>query len=95
MQAMAANPANSQQQQHHHDSGAKSIEVSVPAGEVREWVVKFDEAVELVMACLIPGHFEAGMKGQLIVKSADAKSAEPSRTQAATPHNHDHSQHKH
>jgi uncharacterized cupredoxin-like copper-binding protein len=95
MQAMAANPANPQQQQHHHDSGAKSIEVSVPAGEVREWVVKFDEAVELVMACLIPGHFEAGMKGQLIVKSADAKSAEPSRTQAATPHNHDHSQHKH
>jgi hypothetical protein len=45
------------------------------------------------MACLIPGHFEAGMKGQVIVQD---KGASVPTTKAATPANaHDHSSHKH
>jgi hypothetical protein len=67
----------------------------VPAGETREWVVKFGEAVELEMACLVPGHFEAGMKGKLVVTSGDAKSEEASPVKPAKPAAHDHSQHKH
>jgi len=84
MQAMSA--ANNQASPHQHSSGAGgAIAVSVPAGEMREWVVKFDEAIELEMACLVPGHLEAGMKGKLSVTLAGLTSA------AAQ----DHSQHKH
>jgi hypothetical protein len=40
----------------------------VKPGETKEWVIRFDQAQTLQMACLIPGHFEAGMKGQVIVQ---------------------------
>jgi len=73
MQAMAA--AGHGNASHQHASadmtGMGAIAVSVPAGQTREWVVKFDEAVELDMACLVPGHFEAGMKGKLRVTAGD------------------------
>jgi uncharacterized cupredoxin-like copper-binding protein len=85
MQTMAA--TGNTDHQHAHGGGAGAISVSVPAGESREWVVKFDNPVELEIACLVPGHFEAGMKGKLIVT--------PAETKAALPAAHDHSQHKH
>jgi hypothetical protein len=56
-------------------------------------VIRFDQAQTLQMACLIPGHFEAGMKGQVIVQD---KGASVPTTKAAKPANaHDHSSHKH
>jgi uncharacterized cupredoxin-like copper-binding protein len=91
MQAMAATGNTS----HQHGGRAGAIAVSVPAGEVREWVVKFDEAIELEIACLVPGHYEAGMKGKLNVQAAGAKAAEAVSTKPASPAVHDHSQHKH
>jgi uncharacterized cupredoxin-like copper-binding protein len=90
MQAMAS--AGKSSHEHSHGGGAGAIAVSVPAGAMREWVIKFDQAIELEMACLVPGHFEAGMKGKLIVKSAAAQAAEAAPVK---PSEHDHSQHKH
>jgi hypothetical protein len=52
-------------------------------------VVKFDQAQTLQMACLIPGHYEAGMRGTLNVRKAAAASMTP------VPAAHDHSTHKH
>jgi hypothetical protein len=58
--------------------------------------VKFDEAVELDMACLVQGHFEAGMKGKLRVTAGDENvSATTSAKASPASHEHDHSQHKH
>lgn len=70
---------------HSHGTGA-SIEVA--AGHKGELVVKFDHATTLQMACLIPGHYEAGMRGTVKVSNAAAATAKP---QAAE---HDHSEHK-
>jgi len=49
---------------HHHDSNA----VSVKAHETKEMTWKFDQAAQLEYDCNIPGHFEAGMTGALIVQ---------------------------
>jgi uncharacterized cupredoxin-like copper-binding protein len=67
---------------HDHGSGNDLLALSVKPGETKEWVIRFDQAQTLQMACLIPGHFEAGMKGQVIVQ------AKPETA-------HDHSSHKH
>lgn len=40
----------------------------VPAGRKGEIVWTFNRAGEFAYACLIPGHFEAGMVGQIVVK---------------------------
>jgi len=97
MQTMAA--AGHGDASHHHASagmtGMGAIAVSVPAGQTREWVVKFDEAVELDMACLVPGHFEAGMKGKLRVTAGDENDSATTSAKAAAPAAHDHSQHRH
>jgi len=71
---------------HSHGTGA-SIEVA--AGQTGELVVKFDQATTLQMACLIPGHYEAGMRGTVKVSDTAAATSKP---QAA---GHDHSTHKH
>ena len=71
---------------HSHGTGA-SIEVA--AGHKGELVVKFDQAATLQMACLIPGHYEAGMRGTVKVSEAFAPAAKPQATE------HDHSAHKH
>jgi uncharacterized cupredoxin-like copper-binding protein len=49
---------------HHHDSNA----VSVKAHETKEMTWKFDQAAQLEYDCNIPGHYEAGMTGTLIVQ---------------------------
>ena len=67
---------------HSHGTGAA---ITVPAGQKGELVVRFDQATTLQMACLIPGHYEAGMRGTIQVSDAAPAPA------AA----HDHSTHKH
>ena len=56
----------------HHDSGGHHSEdgdvfVEVEAGEIGELVVTFPESttVYTMIACLLPGHYEAGMLGQI------------------------------
>lgn len=78
---------------HHHGVGNDFIELSVNPGETKEWVIRFDKAQTLQMACLIPGHFEAGMKGQLLVQNKGA--AVPSALSTKPTKSHDHSTHKH
>ncbi len=68
---------------HSHGSGAA---ITVAAGQKGELVVRFDQASTLQMACLIPGHYEAGMRGTVRVSDAAAP---------AKPADHDHSTHKH
>jgi uncharacterized cupredoxin-like copper-binding protein len=74
----AAAKGLAQQEEHHHGTGAA---ISVAAGQTGELVVTFAQATRLQMACLIPGHYEAGMRGNLEVKAAKT--------------DHDHSTHKH
>lgn len=78
---------------HDHGSSSGVLALSVEAGDTKEWVVRFEKSQILQMACLIPGHFEAGMKGQIIVQqSTGTNKTAPS---ASTPNAHDHSTHKH
>jgi uncharacterized cupredoxin-like copper-binding protein len=74
----AAAKGSTNQEEHHHGTGAA---ISVAAGKTGELVVSFAQATRLQMACLVPGHYEAGMRGTLEVKAAKA--------------DHDHSAHKH
>jgi uncharacterized cupredoxin-like copper-binding protein len=48
----------------HDDPNAKRLAV----GERGELIWKFTKAGEFEFACLIPGHYEAGMHGKIIVK---------------------------
>jgi uncharacterized cupredoxin-like copper-binding protein len=75
----------------HSHSHAGAAAISVAPGQTGELVVTFPQTGTLQMACLIPGHFEAGMKGQLKVSS---EAASPSPAKAKSPA-HDHSSHKH
>ncbi|RQP22763.1 cupredoxin domain-containing protein [Piscinibacter terrae] len=43
-------------------------QVTVPAGKTGEVVWRFTKADKVQFACLQPGHYEAGMKGQVQVK---------------------------
>ena len=72
---------------HAHSAGAA---ISVAAGQRGELVVSFTEAAQLQMACLLPGHYEAGMRGKLSVLPAI-----PTRSSKTPANPHDHSSHKH
>ncbi len=87
---------------HSHDAaGAAAIEVA--PGKTGELVLRFDQPGAYEMACLIPGHYEAGMRGRLtVVQSAGAASGGAGATGTvgtSLPANkvrgHDHSTHKH
>lgn len=41
----------------------------VGPGQQGEIVWRFDQAGEFDFACLIPGHYQAGMKGRIVVHS--------------------------
>lgn len=69
---------------HGHAGGAA---ISVAPGQTGELVVTFAQAGALQMACLIPGHYEAGMRGQVQVSERPANGTKAS--------GHDHSTHKH
>ena len=75
---LAAAKGSANQEEHHHGTGAA---ISVAPGKTGELVVSFAQATRLQMACLVPGHYEAGMRGTLEVKAAKA--------------DHDHGAHKH
>ena len=75
----------------HSHSHAGAAAISVAPGQTGELVVTFSKTGTLQMACLIPGHYEAGMKGQLNVTSVGAS---PSPAKSKSPA-HDHSTHKH
>lgn len=77
--ALAMQQGAAHDDEHSHDAGAA---ISVPAGQRGELVVKFDKVQSLQMACLVPGHYEAGMRGTVNVQN----------TPAAT---HTHDDHKH
>ena len=63
--------------------------ITVPAGQKGELVVSFSEATALQMACLIPGHYEAGMRGTLQVGKGNVANT------VSTAAMHDHDAHKH
>ena len=90
---LASGHSSGHADEHHHGAGNDFIELSVNPGETKEWVIRFDKAQTLQMACLIPGHFEAGMKGQLLVENKGP--AVPSSISAKPANSHDHSSHKH
>ncbi|PIT74110.1 hypothetical protein B9Z31_09720 [Limnohabitans sp. G3-2] len=52
-----------------HDHGAGAA-IRVAPGQSGELVVTFPEASLVQMACLIPGHYEAGMRGSIQVGAA-------------------------
>jgi len=72
---------------HAHGQGAM---ISLAPGQRGELVVHFAEATRLQIACLVPGHYEAGMRGNLTV--LPAAQAKPGKAPAAK---HDHSSHQH
>ena len=41
----------------------------VPPGETKTIIWKFSKAGEFAFGCLIPGHYDAGMKGRILVGS--------------------------
>ena len=84
--AQAMQQGLAHQDGHSHGTGAA---ITVPAGHKGELVVKFDQASTLQMACLIPGHYEAGMRGTVKVSEGAASTATPKVAE------HDHSTHKH
>jgi uncharacterized cupredoxin-like copper-binding protein len=59
MKKMAAGQA------HQHDDGHS---LSLSAGERGRLIISFSEAKDLQIACYEPGHFEAGMQGDIHVK---------------------------
>ncbi|MBU6305290.1 MAG: hypothetical protein KGO79_07755 [Betaproteobacteria bacterium] len=67
----------------HHASGAA---ITVAPGATGELVIRFAASGSFEMACLIPGHYEAGMRGVVKVAMAPASAQKPA---------HDHSSHKH
>lgn len=79
-EAMKQAAAQGQAQGGEHNHGTAAA-ISVAAGQTGELVVTFAQATRLQMACLVPGHYEAGMRGTLEVKAAKA--------------DHDHSAHQH
>jgi uncharacterized cupredoxin-like copper-binding protein len=81
----AAAKGTAHEEDHHHGTGAA---ISVAAGQTGELVVTFAQATRLQMACLIPGHYEAGMRGTLQVLAQPTSPNKPSAQ-------HDHSTHKH
>jgi uncharacterized cupredoxin-like copper-binding protein len=85
--------ANSGSNNHHsHGTG---MAITVGAGQTGELVVSFPNAMTLQMACLIPGHYEAGMRGTLNVLPAGAAKQQTPAAPPSTSAAHDHSTHKH
>ena len=71
---------------HSHGTAAA---ITVAPGQTGELVVTFPKAIRLQMACLIPGHYEAGMRGTLTVGTGTPKG------KPAAASSHDHGSHKH
>lgn len=85
--------ASAQAHAHSHDA-AGAAAIAVQPGATGELVLRFDQPGRFQMACLIPGHYEAGMRGSLTVVPASAAAGSAAQP-AAKPGGHDHSTHKH
>lgn len=82
-----------QGQAHAHNHGAAgAAAIEVEPGKTGELVLRFAQPGRFEMACLIPGHYEAGMRGRLTVVPASATSAGQPAVKSG---GHDHSSHKH
>lgn len=90
--AQAMKEMASQDATHPHSAGTA---ITVPPGQTREWVVTFPQATELQMACLIPGHYEAGMHGKLSVLPSDARVDTPLERAPSAKGEHPHGAHAH
>ncbi len=84
--AQAMQQGQSHSDGHSHGGGAA---VTVAAGQTGELVVRFDQPATWQIACLIPGHYEAGMRGTLRVSEVVVPAAKPEAAE------HDHSTHNH
>jgi uncharacterized cupredoxin-like copper-binding protein len=62
--------------------------ISVAAGQTGELVVTFGQAARLQMACLVPGHYEAGMRGTVRVLGAQVPPSKPSAENNHSTHKH-------
>jgi hypothetical protein len=58
-------------------------------------VVTFSEPAVLTMACLLPGHLEAGMSGSVQVAAAAQAGGQGAASAPAAAKRHDHGTHKH
>lgn len=61
--------------EHSHSAGGDVAAVRVAPGQTGELVVTFARAANLQIACLVPGHYEAGMRGSLTVAQGAADAA--------------------
>lgn len=52
---------------HHHAHDSKTVAISLEPGKESMLIVRFEKAGKLQMACLVPGHYEAGMRGLVTV----------------------------
>jgi len=68
---------------HDHGGGAA---LSVAPGQMGELVVTFTRPGTIDIACLVPGHFEAGMRGNVIVGTQPVASAAPAHDMAGMKH---------
>lgn len=60
---MSENGHGAAQESGHGHDGPNSV--LVEPGETRELVWRFSKSTELEFACNVPGHYEAGMKGEI------------------------------
>ena len=77
---------------HHAHSHAGGVAVQVAPGGSKELIVQFTQPGSIQMACLVPGHYEAGMRGSINVHNQTS----PPSTQSAVPSRKDgHAGHSH
>lgn len=72
----------------HSHAGGAGAALSVAAGQMGEMVVGFSEPATLQIACLVPGHYEAGMRGTLSVQVASASPAVTGGMAGGAEHQH-------
>jgi uncharacterized cupredoxin-like copper-binding protein len=89
--AQAMRQGTGQEADHSHGTGAA---IHLAAGQTGQLVVHFAQAQKLLMACLIPGHYEAGMRGTVNVLSASKPLPNKPLSQQPSK-DHDHSAHTH
>ncbi|MBG9389382.1 cupredoxin domain-containing protein [Caenimonas aquaedulcis] len=77
---------------HAHGAGGGLAAVRVAPGQAGELVVTFTREATLQLACLVPGHYEAGMRGSLVVAQGPAGADAPAHTAPPEP---GHSGHRH
>ena len=70
---------------HSHGGGAS---ISLQPGQSGDLVVTFPQPADLRIACLEPGHYEAGMRGSLQVQTAAAVQVRTEPSHEGHTHSH-------